>query len=402
MKTFILAILALILTTLFSKCDTNPPAPEGKNLEIPVEFSSQTTSFALDFIKQLNKFETPSKNFFVSPLSLHMALGMLLNGADNNSKTEILKTLHLEGSDLTAINENYKKLIDGLPDVDPKVTNLLANSIWQEKTFPVENDFISLLKKSFNSDIYSEDFSNPGTVEKINNWASEHTKGKVDQILEHISADQVMFLINALYFKGDWSNQFDKKKTYKTDFNGRDKVTTVDMMSKTDTFAYYYNDKYQAIKLLYGSGKYSMTILLPEKGSIDDLINKLTINDLEEIRINKNTPKVILGLPKFTMKYSIELNDILSDMGMPTLFTAAADLSKISPPAGKIQVGFVKQDTYVGIDEVGTEAAAVTTIGIELTSVPVYPQFVCNRPFVFMITENSSSTIQFMGKIVNF
>jgi serine protease inhibitor len=144
-----------------------------------------------------------------------------------------------------------------------------------------------------------------------------------------------------------------------------------------------------------------MTVILPNGESTDNVVNGFSSANWEELAGKLQEQKVIIGLPKFKMEYSKKLNDVLISMGMPSAFSSAADLSKISPPAGKIKVGFVKQDAFLAVDEVGTEAAAVTTIGIELTSVPNYPTVICNRPFLFTISERTSNTIMFVGKIVN-
>lgn len=394
----ILGVLAFLCIIACSDAVNIKP----KLVVVSGDFAERTNVFAYEFLKELNLEEEPGNNFFVSPLGLHMALGMLLNGSDNDSKTELLNTLKLNGLSDSEINKSYQQLIEGLPQADPKVVNTLANSIWQDQNFTVEPSFINVLKESFKAELYREDFSSQETLDKINQWASDHTNAKVKKVLDEISQDQIMFLINALYFKGDWSQQFDKKNTYKTGFNGLSRITQVDMMSRRDTIAYGAFDKFQMAELSYGSGQYAMTIILPEQEqSMDQFINQLDQQTVKDAIAGLKVQKVDLEMPKIKMEYSIKLNDILSKMGMPTLFGSGADLSKIAPPAGRLKVGFVKQDSYVDINEEGTEAAAVTTIGIEVTSVPNYPRFACNRPFIFLIREKSSNTVQFIGKIVN-
>lgn len=390
---------ALIIFTTMN-C-SNIVTPVGENLEIPTEFSDKTTAFAFDFWKELNTKEDKAKSYFVSPLSLHIALGMLLNGADGQTKKEIqnvLKTNNLTDEELNTI---YSELINGLPKADPKVTNTIANSIWQRNGFPVEEAFIKTLKQSFNAQHYTKDFGQPATLNEINKWASDNTNGKINKILDQISPDQVMFLINALYFKGDWKHQFDKKNTYKTTFSGISSTKEIDMMQMTKALKYATTDSYQAVELPYGDDKYVMTVILPNNKSTDNVINSFSSENWKELSGKFTEQKIIIGLPKFTMEYSKKLNDELISMGMPSAFSGSADLSKISPPAGRLKVGFVKQDTFIAVDEVGTEAAAVTTIGIEVTSVPNYPTIICDRPFLFTISERTSNTIMFVGKIVN-
>lgn len=380
---------------------SNVVNPSGGDVEVPVGFSNKTTAFAFDFWKELNTNEDKNKSYFVSPLSLHIALGMLLNGADGQTKTEIqnvLKTNDLTDEELNVV---YSELIINLPKADPKVTNTIANSIWQRQDFPVEGTYVEGLKEIFNAQHYTKDFSQPATLDAINGWASDNTNGKIKKILNEITPDQVMFLVNALYFKGDWKYQFDKKNTYKTIFNGITESNETDMMQMTKELKYAATDSYQAVELPYGDDKYVMTVILPNDKSTDEVVNSFSAESWKELSSKFEEQKVIMGLPKFGMEYSKKLNDVLISMGMPTAFSNAADLSKISPPAGKIKVGFVKQDTFLAVDEVGTEAAAVTTIGIELTSLPSYPTVICNRPFLFTISERTSNTIMFVGKIVN-
>lgn len=395
-----LILLATLLSFTTMNC-SNEVVPAITNVEVPTEFSDKTTEFAFDFWKELNAVESKSKSYFISPLSLHIALGMLLNGSDGQTKTEIQNVLKTNGLTDEEINKIYKDLIEGLPNIDPQVTNTIANSIWQQDGFPIEDDFITTLRQSFNAQHYVRNFGMPTTVDEINGWASDNTNGKIDKILDEISPEQVLFLINALYFKGDWKYQFDKKETYKTTFSGVSENKEADMMQMTETLKYAETDSYQAVELPYGNDKYVMTVILPRGKSTDNVVNDLNLENWSELSEGFNERKVIIGLPKFTMAYEKKLNDVLTSMGMPSAFSNSADLSKISPPAGRLKVGFVKQDTFVAIDEEGTEAAAVTTIGIELTSVPNYPSVICNRPFLFTISERTSGTIMFVGKIAN-
>jgi serine protease inhibitor len=402
-------ILGLIIFSVFliscNKSEVNNQQPSTKLKNIPARFATQSTDFAFEFWKKLHAEEFVNKNYFVSPLSLHIALGMLLNGADNTTKKEIEAVLRLTGNQ-TENNEIYKNLIENLPLADAKVINKIANSIWYRNDFTVEKPFLTNLQDYFYATVKAEDFTKMATVDKINQWASDNTNAKIKKVLEEISADQVMFLMNALYFKGDWKIPFDKKKTVDTDFNNLDgSKKTVKMMNMTEKIAYVKRDNFHAIQLPYGSGNYNMTVIMPlaenSQLSVNELINSLDSSEWNVINKSIQEQKVIVGLPKFGLEYEIKLNKILSAMGMPAAFSDFADLSKISPPAGKLKVGFVKQNTYVAVDEVGTEAAAVTTIGIEVTSMPVYPEFIANRPFVFLISERQSNTIMFLGKVVN-
>ena len=395
-------ILSLCLTTMiFTMSNCEQTNPEVKSVNISSDFAAKTSNFAFDFWKNLQADESVDKNYFISPLSLHIALGMLLNGADTDTKKEIQKVLGLENQSMEEINKTYLELIENLPKVDPKVVNTIANSIWQDKNFTSEQTFIDNLTNSFKARLYNEDFGNPATVDKINKWASDNTNAKIKKILEQIEPSQVMFLINALYFKGDWTKEFNTESTRKDEFNGTKGLKMVDMMNQTSEFKYGNLENYQLVELPYGNEKYSMTVLLPKSGTVENIVSKLDATNWQAAQNAMAKTKVGVSLPKFTIEYSKKLNSVLQKMGMIKVFGSQADLSKIAKPAGKLKVGFVKQDTYVAVDEKGTEAAAVTTIGIEVTSIQTYPKIICDKPFAFLITEKTSNTIMFIGKVSN-
>ena len=215
-------LVVLISLVAFTAC-SEKNVPESASVDIPAEFSAKTTSFAVDFWRTYEKENGGS--YFLSPLSLNIALGMLLNGAEGETKAEIQKMLGFSDADLAVINTSYAELIAKLPNVDPKVTNTTANSAWYRKEFTVESTYLDALKKSFNAGVYPEDFSSKATVDKINRWAAENTNNKIKQVIEQIEANQVMFLMNALYFKGDWTQEFDEKNTSKAPFHGAKKET---------------------------------------------------------------------------------------------------------------------------------------------------------------------------------
>jgi serine protease inhibitor len=399
MKKLIFGYFLAAATLIMGSC--NNTAPGVQSVDISANFATKTTDFAFDFWKKLEANESPDKNYFVSPLSLHLALGMLLNGADTETKAEIQQVLGLENQSIEEINATYKELIDKLPLIDAKVVNKIANSVWQHKSFMSNKEFTDNLTKKFNARLYSEDFADPNTVNKINQWASDNTNAKIKQILDQIDPNEVMFLINALYFKGDWSKQFKKENTQKEQFYGSKTTKTVDMMNQTEAFEYADLENYKIVKLPYGNEKYSMSVVLPKSQSLETVIQKINSETWQTAQNSLSKTTVAVGLPKFEMEYSKKLNTILNQMGMVRAFEDNADLSKIAKPGGKLKVGFVKQDTFISVDEKGTEAAAVTSIGIKTTSVIMNPEVICNKPFAFVISEKTSNTILFIGKISN-
>ncbi|NBB19764.1 serpin family protein [Runella sp. CRIBMP] len=389
----------LMLLWVALGCSSTSPSPVGEEVKISENFASLTDDFAFDFFKRLNEQEPSDKNVFVSPLSLHMALGMLLNGANGQTADEIQKTLKLNGISLADANATYLKLIEGLPKTDPKVTLGLANSVWNRNTFQPETDFVNILKNSFKAE--ASQFSGSDAT-PLNTWASDKTNGKIKKVLDKIEPQMVLFLMNALYFKGDWTTSFDEQKTTDYPFQlAESKTKNVKMMQMKNKISFANRDGYFAYKLPYGNGRYSMTVLVPiGTQGVNDLVTKLTASEWNQLQQGlKEVDNLSIGLPRFTIEYEVYLNNVLEKMGMPSAFLPnVADLSKISKTQ-KLNVGFVKQNTYVAVDEKGTEAAAVTTIGVELTSLP--QTYYADRPFVFIISEKTSDTVLFMGKIVN-
>ena len=380
----------------------NPPN-EVKPVTIPANIASGTTDFAFGFFKNMQETQPAAENLFVSPLSLHMALGMLLNGAENETAAEILKTLKMQGVSMADLNKAYQTLVDELPEADSRVKLGLANSVWHRNDFQVETDFKNVLKDSFDAEITGLPF-NDAARDKINQWASDKTNGKIKKVIDQIKPEQVMFLLNALYFQGDWKYQFDTKKTLDAPFkleNGSDKQ--VKMMYSKYNLKAASGSKYNAVQLPYANGQFNITLLIPQgTNTVGSIISGLTAqdwNDLQSTRLIEKEVKV--GLPRFTLQYAVKLNNTLKKMGINKVFDDAAELGKINKTAN-LFVDFVKQDTYLSIDEKGTEAAAVTSVGIGLSSAgPEMPEYICNRPFALIISEKTSNTILFMGRIMN-
>jgi len=333
-------------------------------------------------------------------LSLHIALGMLLNGAKGQTAQEIQKTLKLDAQTLAEANQTYANLMKNLPGVDPKVKLTLGNSVWYRNNFTVETSFQDVLRQSFKAEVTPLDFASPTAKDRINQWASDQTNGKIKTVIQEVKPEHVMFLLNALYFKGDWKTQFKAEQTVDMPFklvSGSTK--NVKMMRMNAPLRRAFRPTYTAFELPYANGNFAMTVLLPAaNSSADALINSLNTTEWNAVQKDMTEGAMDIGLPRFTLAYEIGLNSVLAKMGMPTVFTNAADLSGVNRNGG-LKVDFVKQNTFVAVDEKGTEAAAVTSIGVVVTSLPV--AYLCDRPFLFVIHEKTSGTVLFTGKIVD-
>lgn len=401
--------LSFVLLSLISCSKNNTPKEDEKRMQsdkqTPIEIAAPVanvfTDFSFSFFKNLQADVPAGDNIFVSPLSLHIALGMLVNGAEGETKAQIMKALKSESLSQAALNTAYATLLKELPKADPLVKMALANAIFYRNTFPVEAPFLNTMKNTFSAQITALPFVQ-ADLATINKWASDNTNGKIPKVLDEISPDLVMLLMNALYFKGDWRAKFDKKNTRDQAFNlqgGGQK--TVKMMNQTDTFQFASNNNFSALQMPYGNGQFRATLILPNDGkTISSVFNDWGETTWQQLQTSLVIQKVDVGLPKFKLEQEFILNDVLKNMGMPKSFNASAQLdgiSKVKP----LYVGFVKQNTFAAVDEEGTEAAAVTIIGVETTSMPNRPQFICNRPFGIIISEKTSNTILFMGRIMN-
>ena len=401
------AFIAII--ALFSSCNDNgitvPFVPNDFNCEADAKLCELTTAnsqFGFELFQTLHK-EEPNDNIFISPFSISTALTMTLNGANQQTYDDMAGTLHLGQLEQEQINASFKKLLTLLPILDPATKLRLANSIWPQKDYPVLDEFLRTNEDFFNSEIRPIDFSNSAPViEEVNKWVEDNTEGLIKETLTSLPPDVVMLLINAIYFKGSWATEFNVEDTQQADFIQEDgTIENVDMMHMTEhKFPYFQNDLFQAIDLPYGDSIYSMSILLPQEGkTVDDVVKALNVTSWEDWRTSFYTQEVDLFMPKFKMEYDAKLKPILSDMGMGVAFSNGADFSKMIDRGG-VKIDEVIHKAFIEVDEKGTEAAAVTVVIIVETSVPIIPVMNLNRPFVFMIRENQTNSVLFMGKLM--
>lgn len=359
--------------------------------------------FAFKLFHEINRQEGDT-NIFISPLSVAMALGMTLNGAAGSTEQAMLETLELQGLSRDAVNDAYRTLIDLLRNLDPNVEFLLANSIWYAQGRAFEQDFLDVNRLFFDAEIRALDFGDPSTPQVINDWVYSNTNGRIEEIIEDgIPANVIMYLINAVYFKGDWTYQFDESRTHDAEFTLVDgSNATVDMMSQGGEIDLRstWSDGVLVADLPYGGDAFCMTILLPETAAdIQSLVDDLTQTRWETWIAALDSSSMEVSLPKFTLEYEITLNDVLQALGMEVAFNpGAADFTRMYQPGG-IWIDSVIHKTFVDVNEAGTEAAAVTAVTMRELSVP--SSLTVNRPFVFVIRERFSGSILFMGKVLD-
>lgn len=343
----------------------------------------------------------PDQNIFISPLSISMALGTALNGANGTTFEAMQNTLEFQNQSLEEINQSYQSLIQLLNGADPRVIFQLANSVWYRNTMTFEQDFIEPVQAYFNASVQPLDFNDPNAKNIINQWVNQKTNGRINEIVDFIDPTDVMFLINAIYFKGIWTYQFDPTLTHDDFFTSNNGTQLpCKMMVQSGDFYYLANSDFQAVDLPYGDGYYRMAIFLPQpQYHVDSLISQFSQQSWDTWIANLTKSNGTLELPKFTMEYKIKLNDVLSALGMEIAFSGQADFTRMYPP-GNLLISRARHKTFVKVDEEGTEAAAVTSIGISFTSTGGGFIMRVDRPFVFVIHEKHSKAILFMGKIV--
>lgn len=407
------SLVSVVVVAALSSCaevGTGPTPTPSEITELPRQLSVSereviraSNRFAFELAAEVT---APDSSFFLSPLSGSMALGMTMNGAAGETYEQMRAALGFGELPQDEINASYASLIELLLDLDPRVEVALGNSIWFDSTrMAVRDSFIDTVQEPFDAEVAGLDFSGPGAPETINAWVSESTNGRIDEIVPTpIPPLVAMYLINAIYFKGDWTTQFDPDRTAQADFRRSDGSTVrVPMMERdADSLAYYRDGEVEAVDLPYGGRAFSMTVLLPRGGGaadIESLVASLDAERWRDITDGFVQGEVHLFLPRFELTWERVLNDDLKALGMTDAFDEQrADFSKLTPDPGVI-IHEVKQKSFVSVDEEGTEAAAATSVGVGPTSAP--PTFRADRPFVFAIRERLSGTILFLGKVVD-
>lgn len=344
------------------------------------------------------------KNIFLSPTSVAIALAMTYNGADGDTRAAMERALQLQGMTRDDINRANAQLKALLEAVDPKVELQIANSLWARHGVSFQADFIARNRESYAAEVRELDFNNPGATKTINGWVSDKTKGKIDKIVDQISPETILFLINAIYFKGKWTTPFDKAKTEEGDFTlATGSVKRHPLMHQHGRYSYFENDQMQAVALPYGDRRVSMYVVLPkENSSLQAFHQTLTASSWQEWMRQFRMREGNIALPRFTVEYESGLKNALSNLGMSVAFSGSADFSGMVKPPTRAYIHEVKHKAFAEVNEEGTEAAAVTSVEMRTTSLGPPPQIftmVVNRPFFFAIRDNQSGSLLFLGSI---
>lgn len=403
---FTLATLSIAIVAGIGACDgtTTPGDDVTPITRLPrdlsaaeVEVIARSTDFGLDLMAR-TVVRDARPNIVLSPLSASMALGMTLNGAAAGTFEAMRATLGFEGLSQADINAGYASLIDLLTDLDPAVDFAIGNAVFANDGFPFHTSFFDAVSSDFDATVETRDFALASTLDAINGWADAATNGMIPTVLDELDPGLVMLLMNAISFDGAWTESFDPTETRSGTFQrAQGGPVEVPMMNASEVeLALGYGPGWAAVELPYGGGAFSMVIVVASS-DVRTLIAGWDSGDWATVLASLNPQEVdLVSIPRFRLAYDGFLNPMLDDMGMGVAFRPGADFTNLSPRGGELCIDFVRQKTFIEVDEVGTRAAAVTTVGIGPTS---FTGLIADRPFFFALRERLSGTLLFTGVI---
>jgi len=412
MRAHVGPLLAVALGVFGTRCREAPITAPRPITSLPRALDAGESSligadnrFAFKLFGEIARQASPDSNLFISPLSAAMALGMAYNGAAGATRDEMQRALQLGGMTLDDANQSYRSLIALLRGLDPRVAFTLANSVWYRQQFNPLPAFLDATRTYFDATVESLDFASPTAAPTINRWVSDQTRGKIPTIVpDPVPDDAVAYLINAIYFKGDWTMPFDPARTAPGPFTLTTGATTsVPRMThgRAVTIGYLREGDVTVLDLPYSGGAFTMTIALPrDPAGINSLVLGLTEERWSGWTAALDSASFEVYLPKFTLTYDLSMNNALAALGMPSAFCGPwqTDFTRLDA-SGRVCITNVKHKAFVDVNEEGTEAAAATSVEVGITSLP--PSIVVDHPFVFAIRERLSGTILFLGRVMN-
>jgi|SRR5690625_562001 len=377
------------------------------NEDVPVEqvedIGVASNELGFSVFSTIDKIE--GENVFISPTSLYVALLLAYNGVEGETKAEFRDTLQMTDWTDTEVNEAMNVLLDSFEKDTEEIDISSANSLWLANEYSFQKEYEQAMKQYYDAHITAIDRKDDTSADEINDWVSKETRGKIKEIMEPpLDPGFVALLVNVLYFNGKWQYEFEELETEEHVFQTATDEVDVDFMYLQEELLYMENDDLQAVKLPYGEGEMMMQIILPkEEVEIVEVVDTMLMEDWETWQTAFQEREGKLLFPKFTVEYDIVLNEVLQELGIEEAFTERADFSRMVEETDALAISEVKQKTYIDVDEVGTEAAAATSIEIVETSVVVDEdepfEMDVNRPFIFAITDTETDAILFLGQI---
>jgi serpin B len=357
---------------------------------------SANNQFGMRLFKDIAAHK-PAENVFISPSSISAALSMTYNGAAGTTKVAMGDTLGLKGVPMTDVNAGNLALTGALRSADPKIEIETANSLWIREAFPIRPEFISESEKFYGAQV-SGLRGAPGT---INSWVKQHTHGKIEKLVDRVDPLTVMFLVNATYFKGQWTEPFEKAATHDHDFHlSGGETKTVPMMWQTGLHEYFQGDGFQEVRLPYGRRSMSMYIFLPDT-DLQTFYAQLSAENLDNWMSQVRKTQIQVGVPRFKMDWSGNLNEPLKALGMRDAFPEGHHDFENMTPDRSVCITEVLHKSFLQVDETGTVAAAATSVHMGLTAMPVFKSMIVDRPFFLVIRHDTSGEILFMGAVAD-
>ncbi len=405
---FFKVMIPVVFLLIASGCGKNPAPVIHQPLTLPEHADrviAAQDQFAFRLFKNVLQEDNSPSNKLVSPLSIYMALSMAFNGSAGHTRMDMQNALQLKDIPIELLNKTTQSLITGLPREDSRVSVNMANAIWyREEGYQPLAAFLDVAKTHYLAKVSAADFNSPAAVRQINNWVAEATRQKIKTILDRISPSDVMYLINATYFKGQWKYKFDAAKTENRTFHAAGGDVQTPFMIQKATFNYAKNDVLQLIELPYGTGDFNMYVLLPAKAvNLTQFISSLSLLTFKGYLSALDSARITLYLPKWKYRYKIQnMKPELARLGMDVAFSKGeADFSNMYPPEAGTYISKVIHKTYIEVNEKGTEAAAATAVEAGISALPPEPVMNVNRPFVYLITEKTSGAVLFIGLVNN-
>jgi len=430
MKKMNWAAIALMMATVMtagcsSSSDEDDPNPVVDPVEPPTtleltraeqEMVGSSNDFAFNLFREARD---ELKSQILSPISITYALGMLNNGAAGVTQQEINKVLGFSETGAAGINDFCYKMLQRAATLDEQTKVMIANNIYMNRGYELLPEFKSKAKTYYDADAETRDFNDGKTRDVINQWGSDHTMGMIEEVLkkEEFNPNFVSYLLNAIYFKGTWQYQFDKNMTQEEYFEHPGftlETITKPMMHQTAELDYMQTDDFQALRLPYGNGAWNMAVLLPrvKEGEvqtgedINKVLKSLNTASWQQIQQQMVTRKVDVYLPRLESDTDIDLIPVMKKLGMIRAFDDVLAEFPNFCNDHLVYIELMKQVTKIKLDEEGTEAAAVTVIGMDEKaagpSEPDYVTFYANHPFLYVISEKETGAIFFIGQYTGY
>lgn len=401
-NTWILLFLSIIIWSCSDSKKTIDPDPIL--VENVRELAIRNQTMAWSIFNEINQLEE-DENVIISPWSLQVALTMAVAGAEGETKEEILELLGCSGCDETSLHEKMRDMALLLGSQNGHASLTSANALFNDPNrIEVFEDYADLIEAYYNAKKVDYNFSDPSTKDKINEWVKDKTNEKIEGILDEINDDDVAFLINALHFKADWSNAFAEEYTREGQFTKHNGETIIAQFMDLDAnFNAVINDDFKAVDLPFKDSIFSMTVIAPrssENPSLTDWKYSFNPAKLKAIYEDMNYGRILLQLPKMDVEFKDDLVPVLKALGMEKAFSDfEADFSRLGKPliGPLLFISKVLHKAVLKVDERGAEGAAVTSIGISVTSVP--PTYRFDHPYISVIRHIPTGAILFIAYV---